>query len=122
MSKKRMRNTGLFTTGLFLTIAIISVAATNHFIIPGRTFNDSTVRQLSFDTVSLELTGIEETDSFTIPAIKLNKQAHEYTESYIAENREILQKIQQKSATPFRIIDGVFSKYGLPLELKYLAV
>lgn len=122
MLKRILRNTGLLSTGLLLIIAIVSVAATHQFVIPERPVHDSTFRQLSFDTVLLEIRGIAETDSIDVPVIRLNKQAGEFTKSYIADNNELLKKIKQNSANSFRIIDGVFSQYNLPLELKYLAV
>lgn len=122
MMLKTMRNTGLAGTGMLLIIGVVSVAATRQFTFQNRTLNDSTVRQLFFDTVRMQLKGNFEMDSFAVPAITLNKQASEFTKSYIAENRDVLEMIRRKSATPFRIIEGVFSKYGIPLEMKYLAV
>jgi membrane-bound lytic murein transglycosylase D len=52
----------------------------------------------------------------------MNKQAASYVNAYIQNNREDLQMIKGKSASYFKITDEVFSKYGLPQELKYLAV
>lgn len=54
--------------------------------------------------------------------VRLNKRAQPYLKKYVSSEAESLAEIRQRSATYFRIIDTVFSKYHLPLELKYLAV
>src|SRR6202012_5567091 len=45
-----------------------------------------------------------------------------FVHRYIRNNDECLSTIQQRSEGPFTIIDSVLNHYGLPLELKYLAV
>lgn len=52
----------------------------------------------------------------------LNRHTKKFVKSYIHENRENLQKIQQRSSSPFVIIDSIFTGYDLPVQLKYLAV
>jgi len=56
------------------------------------------------------------------PKIRLNKQALQFATHYIKTSVEDLVNIKQRSKTPFSIMDAVFSRYGLPIELKYLAV
>ena len=56
------------------------------------------------------------------PKVKLNKQALLFASKYIKNNKECLAIIGQRSRKPFAIMDSVFNRYGLPLELKYLAV
>lgn len=56
------------------------------------------------------------------PKIELNKHAGEFVRSYLKENSFFLEKIKAKSSPYFRIIDTVFTKFDLPVELKYLAV
>jgi membrane-bound lytic murein transglycosylase D len=56
------------------------------------------------------------------PKIRLNKQALQFANHYIRTSAEDLVSIKQRSKTPFSIMDAVFSRYGLPVELKYLAV
>ncbi|MEO5591498.1 MAG: lytic transglycosylase domain-containing protein [Chitinophagaceae bacterium] len=66
----------------------------------------------------------------TIPAVsaviankvQLNKNAVRFVHNYIQKNNEELVKIKQRSKSPFKTMDVVFRKYGLPVELKYLAV
>jgi membrane-bound lytic murein transglycosylase D len=51
-----------------------------------------------------------------------NKQGMKFVHSYIRNNDECLHIVRQRSEGPFTIIDSVLGHYGLPLELKYLAV
>jgi membrane-bound lytic murein transglycosylase D len=52
----------------------------------------------------------------------MNKQASLFVNHYLDENSFFLEKIRAKSESSFRIIDEVFTRHGLPVELKYLAV
>jgi hypothetical protein len=45
-----------------------------------------------------------------------------FVNRYIRNNDECLEVVRQRSEGPFMIIDSVLQHYGLPLELKYLAV
>jgi len=54
--------------------------------------------------------------------LALNKRIRQYVNNYIRENEEELSAVRMRSARPFRLIDSVFSRYGLPREMKYLAV
>ncbi len=118
--KTKMTRKGLIGNGLLFLIAIISVAATGHISdFTQRTVSDTTIQQLSFDTILLRVNGVSE---MNVPAITLNKQAVTYVSNYIEKNNEDLEVIKNKSASYFKITDAVFSKYGLPKELKYLAV
>ena len=61
-------------------------------------------------------------DSAAGPKAPLNKQAAQFVSRYLRENEECLEGVKQKSPASFEVINGVFTKYALPLELKYLAV
>jgi len=50
------------------------------------------------------------------------KQGMKFVSSYIRNNDESLVNIKERSEGPFAIIDSVLHHYGLPLQLKYLAV
>jgi membrane-bound lytic murein transglycosylase D len=50
------------------------------------------------------------------------KQGMKFVNSYIRSNDECLVNVKERSEGPFAIIDSVLHHYGLPLELKYLAV
>jgi membrane-bound lytic murein transglycosylase D len=57
-----------------------------------------------------------------VPAIGLNKKAVLYVKTYLKENNSTLVMVKNKSAYYFTIIDSVFTKYDLPVQLKYMAV
>ncbi|MBN9383654.1 MAG: lytic transglycosylase domain-containing protein [Chitinophagaceae bacterium] len=54
--------------------------------------------------------------------ITLSIRIRQYVYNYIRENEEELSAVRMRSARPFRLIDSVFGRYGLPREMKYLAV
>jgi len=56
------------------------------------------------------------------PKISLNKHASTFVKSYLVREGEALQKTKGRSATYFKMMDDIFTRYGLPLELRYLAV
>jgi membrane-bound lytic murein transglycosylase D len=56
------------------------------------------------------------------PKIKLNKRELQFARNYIKHSAEDLVSIKKRSKVPFIIMDSVFNQYGLPVELKYLAV
>ncbi|MCO6496917.1 MAG: lytic transglycosylase domain-containing protein [Chitinophagaceae bacterium] len=66
------------------------------------------------------------TDYSYNPAIPYSQQINPYAEGYMADYLQTHTahlKNLKKSATPyFNFIDGILSQYGLPHELKYLAV
>lgn len=123
MTKRNLAKKGLISNGLLLLIAVISLAATRHMgDNNGRAVSDTTVQQLNFDTLLLKFNGVSETEVLNAPAIGMNKQAALYVKDFRTKNSEMLEEIKEKSPSYFKITDAVFSKYGLPVELKYLAV
>jgi membrane-bound lytic murein transglycosylase D len=52
----------------------------------------------------------------------LNKHVKQFVKTYIQANRNNLYSIKKRSSSPFIMIDSVFNHYGLPVQLKYLAV
>ena len=51
-----------------------------------------------------------------------DKQGMKFVKHYIKNNDDCLLVVKKRSEIPFTIIDSVLDHYGLPLELKYLAV
>jgi membrane-bound lytic murein transglycosylase D len=45
-----------------------------------------------------------------------------YVKKYIRKRNDCLVRVKKRSEVPFYIIDSVFTRYHLPVELKYLAV
>jgi membrane-bound lytic murein transglycosylase D len=60
--------------------------------------------------------------SGTVQQVRLNKHAVAFVRNYIQKNNETLESVKERSHSPFKTMDQVFTKYGLPVELKYLAV
>lgn len=56
------------------------------------------------------------------PRILLNKNEMIFAKKYIKNSGKSLVRVKKRSLIPFNIIDSVFISYGLPVELKYLAV
>jgi membrane-bound lytic murein transglycosylase D len=54
--------------------------------------------------------------------IRLNPRAFTFVQDYMEKHSEDLLKMKGWATPYFNMIDGVFRKYGLPTELKYLAV
>ena len=59
---------------------------------------------------------------FTRPDFDLNPTALQFAKVYVKKNRWGLEKIKKRSRSSFTIINSVFSKSDIPLELKYMAI
>ena len=53
---------------------------------------------------------------------QVNPYAENYMEDYLQSHTKYLQNLQQTALPYFNFIDGILTHYGLPKELKYLAV
>jgi len=53
---------------------------------------------------------------------KLNPRALSFVQDYMETNSKHLQNMKSWGKPYFNVIDGILTKYGLPCELKYLAV
>jgi soluble lytic murein transglycosylase-like protein len=51
-----------------------------------------------------------------------NEQGKKFVDNYLRHNDGDLYVVKQRSEGPFSIIDSVLGRYGLPQELRYLAV
>ena len=81
-------------------------------VAPGKNILLYTAAKVSSTTVK------KDKISLAFPGI----QGKTFVRNYIRNNDEDLYNIKRRSEIPFSIIDSVFNHYGLPLELKYLAV
>jgi membrane-bound lytic murein transglycosylase D len=73
-------------------------------------------------TGSISLKSADSTALLQAPKMQLNKQAADFVLKYHRQNAESLELIRSKSTRTFRMIDSIFDRYELPVELKYLAV
>ena len=128
MLKRKLVKAGFFGHGaVFIMVSPFSVSpkaqtvsyetSLSNTSIEQAVFSD-TLDQLPSDTVLMVAMPAE----VAAPKIKLNHKATTYANSFIKKNTEALQIAEKRSKTYFRIIESVFERYELPIELKYLAV
>jgi membrane-bound lytic murein transglycosylase D len=97
---------GLYQSPLTNTTAIRETLCKDTSILQ----TPNTVTLNSVDTVAL------------VPSIRLSTAATKYAKQFIKKNEEALQLAEKRSERYFKIIEPIFQKYDLPVELKYLAV
>jgi membrane-bound lytic murein transglycosylase D len=54
--------------------------------------------------------------------VPMNMHVRQFVKDYIKDNNEILCLVKRRSRYPFHVMDSVLMHYGLPAEMKYLAV
>ena len=79
-------------------------------------------QDLDYASVYSEESLVTASDASVAHKMVLNKHVASYVKNYIKKNSDNLEEIKRKSDSPFRVMDDVFTSYGLPVELKYLAV
>jgi Transglycosylase SLT domain len=86
---------------------------------PGQPSTDGakTVQTTSAAKTNLALATKEDV-SFASPG----RQVKKFVDAYIKSNDDCLSTIKLRSKRPFTIIDSIFEHYGVPAELRYLAV
>jgi membrane-bound lytic murein transglycosylase D len=134
MLKTKLSKASLWSHGLLL---VVSPAGFNSGLkhsetIDGHVPEQMRTRELNFspdtmvlsteDSLKLGLKNLPDSLSSMAPRIHMNPAAVKFVKSYIRRNNEDLQSVKMKSEPYFKIIESVFRKYGLPVELKYLAV
>ena len=53
---------------------------------------------------------------------RLNPRAMNYVQDFMLRNKKEMDDMKSWGRPYFNLIDGILSQYGLPIELKYLAV
>jgi membrane-bound lytic murein transglycosylase D len=122
MLKKNLVRTGLFSPVLMLLFPIVTAMKEDP--------KNSKEKPLYInwpkaDTLASEFSGYltsNEAYFANAPKVSLNRHAFKFVNSFLVKEDEALQKVKGRSTSYFKIIDGIFAKYGLPLELRYLAV
>jgi len=70
--------------------------------------------------ICLPIDGVE--DAADVPRINMNANVVKFVKDHNKKNASSLDKIKEDRSTRFTLIDTVFTKHMLPVELKYLAV
>lgn len=94
---------------------VSTIVLSEQFEFPGKAANDSADPQ-DQDAQTLEM-GYNAANG-----IRLNPRAIQFVQDYMEKNGDDLRKMKTWAGPYFNLIDGVLRKYGLPAELKYLAV
>jgi membrane-bound lytic murein transglycosylase D len=110
MLKRKLWRMSFFCQGAYLIIAASNGSNLRHeleaAIFSSGNNNDST----------------EIINDATGPKVGLNARAMKFASSYIKQNTEALEKAKERGKLCFGMMDSVFTRYELPVELKYLAV
>ena len=122
MLKRKLLRSGLLCNALLLILAVVNTASTQPAAANEPAITDSSTHCLYFDPVMLQLSGQSELDLINAPIITLNKHAVKFVDDYISRNSCMLQQVKDKNPKYFTTMDSVFTKYKLPVQLKYLAI
>jgi Predicted soluble lytic transglycosylase fused to an ABC-type amino acid-binding protein len=93
-----------------------TVVLSQRFELPAKVANDSAEPQEEDLALALEM-GYNASNG-----IRLNPRAITFVQDYMDRYGEDLRKMRSWARPYFNMMDGVFKRYGLPTELKYLAV
>jgi membrane-bound lytic murein transglycosylase D len=121
MLKRNLVRTGLFSPVLLLLFPIVTAMKDE----PEISHEKPLYINLKADTSGSEASGyLTSTKAYfaNAPEVSLNKHASKFVKSFLIREDEALNKTKKRSASYFKMIDGIFAKYNLPLELRYLAV
>ncbi|TMI96190.1 MAG: lytic transglycosylase domain-containing protein [Bacteroidetes bacterium] len=124
MLKRKFVRTSLFANGLVFFIATVNGTDNKQAVNTSVTEDvGPIVRQLqAFDSSFIDLNEFPDSVLINAPKIHLNASVVKFVKDYNKKNEECLQKIKERSGSPFLMMDSIFTKYHLPVELKYLAV
>jgi len=126
MLKRNLVRTGLFSPALLLLFPIVTAMKgepRNQGAKPlyiNWLLSDASYH-LQFSDSSVTLLSTEANEA-AAPKIALNKHVSKFVKSFLVKEDEALRKAKGRSVSYFKMMDGIFSRYDLPLELKYLAV
>ena len=122
MLKRNLVKASLFSPGLLLLFPIVTAMRGE----PKNLLRDKPIYinwQKAEDLISdsCGLVSLEASRA-NAPKILLNKNASPFVTSFLMKEEEALEKTKERSASYFKMMDAIFTKYGLPTELRYLAV
>ncbi len=127
MLKRKLVKAGFFGHGaLFIMVSPFSVspkAQTGVYQLPvTNTVHETVHKDTSFRQSQDSIVYQGPDSAAVVPSIRLNAAAIKYAKQFIKKNDEALQLAVKRSERYFKIIEPIFDRYGLPVELKYLAV
>ncbi len=127
MLKTKLHKAGFIITS-FMLMAAASGSKNQHPVDTIET-GTKTIITGKHDAHEFDSTGLciclpelSEEQLVTAPRIQMNAQAAAFSAKYLKEGSYFLGKLKAKSDPYFNMIDSVFTKYNIPVEMKYLAV
>ena len=121
MLKKNLVRTSLFSPFLLLLFPVVTAMRTDSkssFLDKPIYINWQKAESLIADSPG----SISASVYANAPEISLNKHASKFVKSFLVREDEDLQKTKARSGSYFEMMNAIFTKYGLPVELRYLAV
>ena len=124
MLKRKLLRAGLFSNGLLFIIATVNGTDNQQPVdsVKNVTIDPAIHYFEAFDSSFIDLNEFPSIVLANAPKIHLNAHAIKFVRDYNKRNSESLQKIKEKSERYFVLMDSIFTRYHLPVELKYLAV
>jgi len=128
MLKRNLVRTGLFSHGMLLLIPNMSTVKGESLHsfrqnpIPVEWRMKDTLQVPAVDSVDLFFSQLTEEELAQMPKISLNRNVTKFVNSFLVKEDEALQKAKGRGTVYFKTIEEILNKYGLPAELKYLAV
>jgi peptidoglycan lytic transglycosylase D len=77
---------------------------------------------LFFSATAGSHTHVSAGDFSVAKKMHLAKRLNSFVNKFILTNNETLDRIKKNNTATFKMMDGIFSRYQLPVQLKYLAV
>jgi len=123
MLKRKMVTAGLFANGLFFTMATVTGVSDQEPVDSAKNVEvDPAIRHLqAFDSSFIDVTEFPAIVLADAPKIRLNSNVVKFVSDYAKKNDEALEKIRERGERYFPMMHSIFSRYHLPVELKYLA-
>lgn len=133
MLKKNLVKKGFFGYGILLLMPNISAVKGESLIHSHDAGNTNMLQEvrISVDSVALPHTVDTTNDLFSVTSEKksipapeacLNRHATKFVQGFLKREDESLTMVKMRSKSYFKLMDTIFTRYRLPLELKYLAV
>lgn len=120
--KKLLLLTALPLTALFT--ATLTGSAQQEYAQPVMPLSDSTIKEVIAANPRAGFKNLFETESVTKTGItaKLNPQAVSFVQDYMRTHTDDLTELKSRGQRYFTLMDGILTRHGLPVELKYLSV
>jgi membrane-bound lytic murein transglycosylase D len=122
-----MKQQLVFVTG-FLCVTLMSFVTSGvgeRTRLGNRSFNDTiqSPEKLKADSAALKA-GLSDIFDYNASenGVRLNPRALSFVQDYIGKNTDNLNKLKDWGLPYFNMMDKILANYGLPTELKYLAV